>query len=61
MASPSSVTTMGFGTGTFAGTIALVVTLGYGIGSQGATLVYRWEEVLEIDLDPSRVEVDVIA
>ena len=32
-ASVSSVTTMGYGNGTFAGSIALVVTLGYGIGA----------------------------
>ena len=32
-ASISSVTTMGFSNGTFNGSIALVVTLGYGIGA----------------------------
>jgi hypothetical protein len=32
-ASISSVTTMGYGNGTFNGSIALVVTLGYGIGA----------------------------
>jgi len=32
-ASISSVTTMGFSNGTFSGSIALVVTLGYGIGA----------------------------
>jgi len=32
-ASVSSVTTMGYGNGTFAGSIALVVTLGYGVGA----------------------------
>ena len=36
-ASISSVTTMGFGNGTFAGTIGLVVTLGYGIGAVVST------------------------
>ena len=32
-ASISSVTTMGYSNGTFSGSIALVVTLGYGIGA----------------------------
>lgn len=37
-ASISSVTTRGFGNGTFVGDINLVVTLGYGIGSGVATI-----------------------
>lgn len=38
-ASISSVTTMGFGNGTFSGTMSLVVTMGYGIGEAAAGVV----------------------
>ena len=31
--SPSSIITLGYGTGTFAGSPSLVVTLGYGVGA----------------------------
>ena len=37
-ASISSVTTMGFSNGTFNGSVALVVTLGYGIGEAAAVI-----------------------
>jgi hypothetical protein len=38
-ASISSVTTMGYSNGTFNGSIALVVTLGYGIGAAATVTV----------------------
>jgi len=47
-ASISSVTTMGYGNGTFVGSVNLLPTLGYGMGVAGATIVGKWSNVLHL-------------
>ena len=47
--SPSSLITLGLGTGTFSGSPGLVVTLGLGIAAvSGATLVDTWSKVVRL-------------
>jgi hypothetical protein len=41
--SPSAILTMGLGSW---GSPGLMLTLGYGVGEQGATLVGRWSNVI---------------
>lgn len=45
MASPSSIITLGYGNGTFAGSPSLIVTAGYGVGALTSTLVGRWSNI----------------
>lgn len=54
--SPSSVITLGFGTGTFAPVVGLVVTLGFGIGSQSTALIGQWSNVIQCQSANQRIE-----
>ena len=53
--SPSSVLSLGFGAW---GSVGLVVTLGFGIGVQSATLVGLWSHVSPIDIHTEQPYID---
>jgi hypothetical protein len=55
--SPSSITMLGLGNGTFAGSPSLVLTLGLGVGEASAvTLVGTWSNVINCRSENQRID-----